>query len=91
MNNVVEQDHRFVLNRRIRGMNIIRKRSYSPLPEGDVIGQTRFIERIPGIASQAVAEAGRTMRRRAIASILFATLPRETTRGRRTGEAGAQF
>ncbi|MDQ1468591.1 MAG: transposase, family [Bryobacterales bacterium] len=69
MNNVIEQDHRFVKKRVVasqwfrsvegalntiagyEAMNIIRKGQIRWLAKGDIVGQTRFIERTPGLAA----------------------------------------
>ena len=69
MNNVIEQDHRFVKKRVVasqwfrsvegalntiagyEAMNIIRKGQIRWLPKGDIVGQTRFIERTLGLAA----------------------------------------
>ena len=69
MNNVIEQDHRFVKKRVVasqwfrsvegalntiagyEAMNIIRKGQIRWLAKGDIVGQTRFIERTLGLAA----------------------------------------
>jgi IS6 family transposase len=69
LNNVIEQDHRFVKKRVVasqwfrsvdgalntisgyEAMNIIRKGQIRWLPNGDIVGLMRFIERMFGIAA----------------------------------------
>ena len=69
LNNIIEQDHRFVKKRVVasqgfrsaagaistvagyEAMNMIRKGQIRWLPQDDVVGQKRFVERVFGIAA----------------------------------------
>jgi IS6 family transposase len=60
MNNIIEQDHRFVKKRVVTSqgfrsangaLSSIAGYEAMNIPKGDVLGQKRFIERIFGIAA----------------------------------------